>query len=180
MDGGSSINIIFSKTLCEMSIPSFALKTSDTMFYGVVPSKAASPLGKISLDVIFGDRDNFRRENLDFEVVDWQPQYHAILGRPAFTRFMVVPHYAYVKLKIPGPAGVITISESFIKSDKCDKDFHQISNTLQTQQELVEICMHTDKSLFPVSSRSELKEITRDFSIDGDTTTHQVHPTDPT
>ena len=26
--------------------------------------------------------DNFRREAIDFEVVDWKSQYHAILGRP--------------------------------------------------------------------------------------------------
>ena len=71
MDGGSNINIIFSKTLHEMSIPRSALKSSDTTFYGVVPGKATSPLGKINLDVIFRHRDNFRRENLDFEVVDW-------------------------------------------------------------------------------------------------------------
>ena len=93
---------------------------------------------------------------------------------------MVVPHYAYLKLKMPGPGGVITINESFIKSDKCNKDFHQISDTFGAQQVLAEIGMLTDRSLFPVASRSKLKEITHDFSIDSDTTTHQVHPTDPT
>ena len=106
--------------------PNLSPKNLRPTFYDVVPSKATSPLGKISLDVIYGDRDNFGRENLDFEVVDWQSQYHAILGRPAFSRFMVVPHYAYLKLKMPGPAGVITISGRFIKSYRCDKDFHQI------------------------------------------------------
>src|SRR3954462_12499353 len=39
--------------------------------------------------------------------------------------------------------------------------------------------MATDKSIFPLVSRSESKEYGRDFSIDGDTVTHQVHPTDP-
>ena len=28
----------------------------------------------------------------------------------AFARFNAVPHYAYLKLKIPGPCGVITVS----------------------------------------------------------------------
>ena len=27
-----------------------------------------------------------------------------------FTRFNVVPHYAYLKLKMPGPKGVITVN----------------------------------------------------------------------
>src|ERR1041385_5934826 len=41
------------------------------------------------------------------------------------------------------------------------------------------IAMVTDKSTFPLVSRSESKEYGRDFSIDSDTVTHQVHPTDP-
>ena len=39
--------------------------------------------------------------------------------------------------------------------------------------------MVTDKSIFPLASRSESKEFGRDFSVDSDTVTHQVHPTDP-
>src|SRR4051812_43050286 len=39
--------------------------------------------------------------------------------------------------------------------------------------------MATDKSTFPLVSRSESKEYGRDFSIDSDTVTHQVHLTDP-
>ena len=39
--------------------------------------------------------------------------------------------------------------------------------------------MATDKSIFPLASQSESKEYGRDFSIDSDTVTHQVHPTDP-
>ena len=42
-------------------------------------------------------QDNYRRERIEFEVVDWPSQYHAILGRPAFARFMDIPGG-------PGPA----------------------------------------------------------------------------
>src|SRR3954469_8325796 len=38
--------------------------------------------------------------------------------------------------------------------------------------------MATEKSIFPLASRSESKEYGRDFRIDSDTVTHQVHPTD--
>src|ERR1043165_5894599 len=127
MDGGSGIDIIFTQTLEEMLIQRSALKSSGTTFHGIVPGKAVYPLGKISLEVAFGNATNFRKETLDFEVVDWNSQYHAILGRPAFARFMAVPHYAYLKQKMPGPNGVITISGSFIRSDRCDKEFHKIS-----------------------------------------------------
>src|ERR1043165_5785114 len=94
---------------------------------GSYQEKQSTPLGRISLEVVFGNATNFRKETLDFEVVDWKSQYHAILGRPAFARFMAVPHYAYLKLKMPGPHGVITISGRFARSDRCDKEFHKIS-----------------------------------------------------
>ena len=37
---------------------------------------------------------NYRNELIDFEILDWESQCHAILGRPTFVQFMVVPHYA--------------------------------------------------------------------------------------
>ena len=34
----------------------------------------------------------------------------------AFARFNAVPHYAYLKLKMPGPRGIITISGNIERS----------------------------------------------------------------
>src|SRR3954470_12148589 len=92
---------------------------------------------------------------------------------------MAVPHYAYLKLKIPGSTCVIIVIGSFTKSDQCDRDFHKVFDTFGAEQELKEIDMATDRSVFSLASRSESKEYGRDFSIDSDTVTHQVHPTDP-
>ena len=47
---------------------------------------------------------------------------------------MAVPHYAYVKLKMPGPHGVIIVSGSFFRSDRCDKEFHKISEAFGAHQ----------------------------------------------
>ena len=70
MDGGSGINIIFTRTLDDMLIQNNALKPSGTTFHGIVPGKAVYPKGRISLEVVFGSMTNFRKEMLDFEVVD--------------------------------------------------------------------------------------------------------------
>jgi len=107
------------------------------------PRKPVFPLGKIALDVIFGEPTNFRREKIDFEVVDWPSQYHAILGRPAYARFMAVPHYAYLKLKMPGPAGTITIHGSFKRFDSCDKEFNRISELFGMQEGLAQLKFST-------------------------------------
>jgi hypothetical protein len=84
-------------------------------------------LGRIGLDVCFGNRQNYRKEKLDFEVMDWPSQYHTILGRPAFSRFTEVPHYTYLVLKMPRPRGIITVKESFELSDLCNKEFHKMA-----------------------------------------------------
>ena len=52
-------------------------------------------------------------ETLTFEVVGFHETYHAILGRPSYTKFMAVPNYTYLKLKMPSPGRVITIGTSF-------------------------------------------------------------------
>jgi hypothetical protein len=92
-----------------MSISLECLKPTDCSFPGILPGSANYPLRKIKLEVCFGDSGNYRREKLGFKVMEWPSQYHAILGRPAFAKFMVVPHYAYLTLKIPGPKGTITV-----------------------------------------------------------------------
>jgi hypothetical protein len=129
MDAGSGINLIYARTLKAMNIQLEWLQPTDCSFHGIVPGSANHPLGKIELDVCFGDNDNFQREKLEFKVMDWPLQYHAILGRPSFARFMVVPHYAYLVLKIPGPNGVITVKGNFEVSDTCDKEFSKMAQT---------------------------------------------------
>jgi hypothetical protein len=71
------------------------------------------PLGRIQLNITFGQPDNFRKEPLTFEVVDFPSVYHALLGRPCFAKFTAVPNYTYLKLKMPDPKGVITVECSF-------------------------------------------------------------------
>ena len=52
-------------------------------------------------------------DTLTFEVVRFHGTYHVILGRPCYAKFMAVPNYTYLKLKMTGLHGVITISTSF-------------------------------------------------------------------
>ena len=78
------------------------------------------PLGIIDLRVMFREATNFRQEILSFEVVDFQDTYHVVLGIPCFVKFMVVPHYAYLKMKMPGPNSIITISRDLQNAYQCE------------------------------------------------------------
>ena len=66
--------------------------------------------GKITLDVVFGSPDNYRSEDVTFQVAPFSSGYHALLGREAFTIFQAIPHYGYMKLKMPGPNEIITLA----------------------------------------------------------------------
>jgi hypothetical protein len=79
MDAGSGINLIYAKTLRAMHISLEFLKPTDYSFHGIVPRSTNYPLGRIALDICFGNHQNYRKEKLDFEVMDWPSQYHAIL-----------------------------------------------------------------------------------------------------
>jgi hypothetical protein len=106
------------------------LLPSRTVFHGIVPGLSHSPIGKIKIDVLFGDKDHFRREPIWFEVVDLESPYHALLDRPALAKFMAVPHYAYLKMKMPSAKGVITISGDYQKSSDCATASSRLAESL--------------------------------------------------
>jgi hypothetical protein len=111
IDGGSGLNVLFTKTLKKMKLDITHMLTKSTSpFYNIVPGNAAIPLGSVVLPVTFGEtRENYRTEYIKFEVADFETSNHAILGRPAIAKFMAVPHYTYLVLKMPSPAGVLSL-----------------------------------------------------------------------
>ena len=88
IDGGASINIIYLNTLKQMNILTRQLRPSNIKFHGIVPGRSSTSLGEIILEVTFGEEDNYRTEDISFEVVPFDSAYHAIFGRPAFARFL--------------------------------------------------------------------------------------------
>jgi hypothetical protein len=87
-------------------------------------------MGRIRLEVLFGEKGNSHREPIWFEVVDISNPYHALLGRPALAKFMVVPHYAYLKMKLSGPHSVITIMGCYRKSMECARASSKLAEAL--------------------------------------------------
>ena len=54
--------------------------------------------------------ENYRSEEITFQVAPFSSRYHTLLGREAFTIFQAILHYGYMKLKMPGPKGIITLA----------------------------------------------------------------------
>jgi hypothetical protein len=94
----------------------------------------------VVLPVTFGEsRDNYRIEYIKFEVADFETSYHAILGRPAIAKFMAVPHYTYLVLKMPSPAGVLSLQGDLKISHDCDTEAVEIASTNQVPNTMIEV-----------------------------------------
>jgi hypothetical protein len=76
----------------------------------------------VVLLVIFGMKDNYRTKYMKFEVANFESSYHTILGRPALAKFMAVPHYVYLLLKMPGKTRVLTFHGNLKKLYDCDQE----------------------------------------------------------
>jgi hypothetical protein len=137
MDGGSSLNILYAHTLRLLGIGLDQLRPSTTPFHGVAPGKRVQPLGQIDLSVWFGTPDNYRKEMLTFEVVGFRGAYHGILGRPCYAKFMAVPNYTYLKMKMSGPNGVITVGSSIEHAFDCNVECVEHAEALALDEALV-------------------------------------------
>jgi hypothetical protein len=119
VDGGSSINVTFPRTLQGLGVGFKELHESDTPFFGIVPTEGEYPLGHIYMPVTFGTPENYMTEFLRFEVASFDCGYNAIIGRPGLVKFMAIPHYTYMILKMPGPQGIITMRADFKGTAEC-------------------------------------------------------------
>ena len=108
VDDGAGLNLISPAMIKTLQIPDWNLKETD-MFQGVSPGRN-QPKGKITLSVTFVGELNYRTERIVFYVAKIPLPHNGILGRPALAKFMAVSHYAYKKMKMPGPMSIITVS----------------------------------------------------------------------
>jgi hypothetical protein len=137
MDGGSSLNIIYAETLGLLGVDLSTIRAGAAPFHGIVPGKRVQPLGQLDLPVCFGTPSNFWKETLTFEVVGFQGTYHAVLGRPCYAKFMVVPNYTYLKLKMPGPNGTITVGSMCRHAYECDVECVEYAEAIAESEALI-------------------------------------------
>jgi hypothetical protein len=60
-----------------------------------------------------------------------------VLGRSCYTKFMVVPNYTYLKLKMPGPNGVITIGSTYRNVYECNMECVKYVEALTESEALI-------------------------------------------
>jgi hypothetical protein len=139
MDGVWALNVMYVETFDALGIAHSALHPNATLIRGIMPSFSASPLRQIILPITFEDPSNFCTKRLQFEVVDFPRAYTIILGRPCYVRFNVIPIYIYLKMKMPGPHGVITTSTSFQVAYACKQANCKLTSAQAVARELAKV-----------------------------------------
>jgi hypothetical protein len=137
MYGGSSLNIIYVETLGLLGVDLSTIRAGAAPFHGIVPSKRVLPLRQLDLPFCYGTPSDFWKETLTFEVVGFRGTYHAVLGRPCYAKFMVVPNYTYLKLKMPGPKGIITVGSTYRHAYECDMECVEYTEALVESEALI-------------------------------------------
>ncbi|XP_066323275.1 uncharacterized protein [Miscanthus floridulus] len=148
MDDGSGLNILYIDTLDAMRIPRSELRPAGSPFHGV----------------------------LTFEVVDFLGSYHAILGWPCYTRFMAIPNYTYLKLKMPGPNGVITVSSAFSHALTCDHEHYELATVVANSSKLPWL----GESSVPAAPDYNQPTFSSAFHSLEETKVVEIDPTNPT
>ena len=129
---------------------------------------------------MFGSPDNYRSEEVMFQVAPFGSGYHALLGREAFTIFQAIPHYGYMKLKMPGPNGIITLVSDPDTALRAENKtaalaLEALSEALAAE-ELTTLHSTVDRDDVILDKRSK----STSFKPADKIVKFQVHPTDPT
>ena len=108
--------------------------------------------------------------------MDFLGSYHAILGQPCYAKFMAIPNYAYLKLKMLGPNSVITVGSTFSHAYTCDREHYELATTIINSTELLEL----GNSETPAAPDYNGPTSSSTFYPTKETKAVEINPTDPT
>ena len=83
---------------------------------------------------------------MNFFVVDFDTAYRAILCQPALAKFMVVPHYVYMVLKIPTELGILTLGANVSTAYDCEREGLAIPDAMDLYARM-EACITNSKKV---------------------------------
>ena len=95
--------------------------------------------------------------------MELESPYHALLGRPALAKFMAVPHYAYLKMKMPSTKGILTIDGDYKKSVACAADSSRLAKSLVIAAEKRLL----DRVVALAGKKPEMSPIPKESKVEG-------------
>ncbi|GJR72747.1 hypothetical protein Tco_0085112 [Tanacetum coccineum] len=109
VDEGSSVEVMFEHCFENFSPKIKAmLRETHTDLVGFV-GEVSKQLGKIKLEVCFGNGGLCRKTSMKFIMVRAPSPYNVILGRPGLKTLRVIPSTIHSMMKFPTPKGIATL-----------------------------------------------------------------------
>jgi hypothetical protein len=97
------------------------LQKAEHPLYGF-DNKRIEALGKIDVNVTFGQDATMRTEVITFDVVNFVYPYNAIFGRNTINKFTAVIHQGYMLMKIPTATGVISVYDNQEEARRAERN----------------------------------------------------------
>ncbi|GJW82367.1 reverse transcriptase domain-containing protein [Tanacetum coccineum] len=118
-DQGALVEVMFEHCFKNLS-PAIKsrLNSTQTDLLGFAED-VVKPLGKIVLEVVFGDRGLFRRVMMKFTVIRAPSPYNVILGRTSLKTLMAVSSSIHSMVKFPTPRGIATLVTQTVIISEC-------------------------------------------------------------
>ena len=120
VDNGSPADVLTWQCFVKMGFTEKNLHKSQYPLIGF-GGKKIEALGKIELNVTFGEGNTQRTELITFDVIDIAYPYNAIFGHNSIIKFAAVINQAFLCMKIPTAGGVITILGNQEEAKRCEK-----------------------------------------------------------
>jgi hypothetical protein len=108
VDIGNSTDIITWWCSVQMGFTEKDLKKSAYPLIGF-EGKKIEAVGKVEINVTFGQGATMRMDVITFDIVDIQYPYNAIFGRNIINKFATAVHQPYLCMKIPIAGGVLSV-----------------------------------------------------------------------
>jgi hypothetical protein len=121
VDNGSSADILTWQCFSDVGFKREDLQKAEHPLYGF-GNKRIEALGKIDVNVTFGQDATMRTEVITFDIVDFIYPYNAIFRRNTINKFAVVIHHDYLLMKIPTTAGVISVYGSQEEARRAERN----------------------------------------------------------
>jgi hypothetical protein len=99
----------------------------------------------VVLPITFETRNNYRTEYIKFKVTNFETSCNANLGRPTLAKFMAIPHYVFLVLKMSGPNGILALQGGLKRSYDCDTEAMGFAATSQVPNTMMEIFVVSKK-----------------------------------
>ena len=109
-------------------------------------------------------------------MVDFLGSYHAILGQPCYAKFMAIPNYTYLKLRMPGSNDIITMGSTFSHAYMCDREHYELATAVIYSSELLRLGELSTPTVLDYSKPTSSTA----FRPLEETKVVGINPTDPT